>query len=130
MGLMAMITGFHGGAIGPGRTLIMSKVAMAIDAKGPFLRVELMGYEYNSDGLWGCLFSPGDGGMAACTVLVHQFIVGRKLAGNDLSRGGVTLDTGDGRRVGTRGEPHLRNFLILMTAQAEKRVAGGKPNQP
>lgn len=129
MGLMALIARLHGGAVGPGRTLIMFNVAMTIDAERPFLHMEFVGYKYSSDSLRAGLFPSGEGGMAARAVLVHQLIAGRKLAGNQLSRGGVTFDTGNGRRVGTGGEPHLRNFLVLMTAQAEKGVAGGKPNQ-
>ncbi len=42
MGLMAVITGFHGGTIGPGRAPVMFNAAMTIDAKGPFFRVEFM----------------------------------------------------------------------------------------
>ena len=129
MGLMALIASLHGGAVGPGRTLIMDDVAMAIDAERPFLHMEFVGYKYSSDRLRAGLFPSRDGGMAARAVLVHQLIAGRKLAGNQLSRGGVTFDTGNGGRVGTGGEPHFRNFLVLMTAQAEKGVAGGKPNQ-
>ena len=128
MGLMALIAGLHGGAVGPGRTLIMFNVAMAIDAEAPFSAWSLW-EKYSPDSLRAGLFPSGDGGMAARAVLVHQLIAGRKLAGNQLSRGGMTFHTGHRCRMAAGGEPHLRNFLVVMTAQAEKGVAGGKANQ-
>jgi len=59
MGLVAMITGLHGGSVGPGRAFIMLQVAMAIDAQRLFLSMEFMGYKYDPDRLQVGLFPLG-----------------------------------------------------------------------
>jgi len=112
-----------------GRAFIVLQVAMAVGAPSPFFGMEFMGYKYNPDSLEGILFPSRDRRMATDTGPVHEFIVGRKPAGDEISRNGVTIRAGDGGRVDPGREPHLGQFLVAMAAQAEKRMPGGKPNQ-
>lgn len=76
MSLVAMVTSFHARPIRSRREQIVFNVAMAIDADSFFFGMNLMGNLHNPDILQVCLFSPGEGRMAAETVLVHQVITG------------------------------------------------------
>jgi hypothetical protein len=129
MGLMALVACLHGRPVGLGGASIVLQVPMAVGASSPFLGMEFVGYEYNPDSLEGILFPSRYRRMATDASPVHEIIAGRKLAGDEISRIGVTIRTGDGGRVDPGGKPHPRQFLVAMAAQAEKRVPGGKPNQ-
>jgi len=129
MGLVALVAGLHDRPIGLGIRPVVGYIAVAVDAQGLLVRVELMGDKHDPDRLRGGLLSPGDGGVAAHASLVHQVIAGRKGVSQDnASSGGMAIHAARGFGMSPRGEPPGGNVLILVTGQAEKRMAGSKPD--
>ena len=129
MGLVALVTGFHARPVRSWGERIMFNVAVALDAKSLLFRVKLMGNFHNPDVGQVNLFPPGDGGVAAQTVIGHKVITGRKLAGDDLPGLGMAFRTGHRFRMAAGGKPHLRSLLITMTAKAEERVVRSEAHQ-
>lgn len=107
----------------------MFNVAMAIEAQDFLIRVLFMGNFDNPHLIQVHLLSPLEVLMTAHTSLVHQVIAGREFAGNQVAGVGMTVRTGNARRMNSGGKPPLGNILILMTAHAEKGMAGGETNQ-
>ena len=129
VGLVALVAGLHRRSVGPRGPSIVGHIPVAVDAQDLFVRVEFMGDENNPDRFRGGLLSPGDGGMAAHAPLGHQLIAGRILPEKDIAPRVVTVQAIHRFGMGPRREPHGGNVLILVAGQAEKRVAGGKPDQ-
>ena len=92
--------------------------------------MKLMGNLHDPHILQVCLFPPEDGGVTAETFIVHQVVTGRHLAGEDLSRFCMAIRAGHRCRMDAGAKPPLLRILILMTAQAEKRVGRGEAHQP
>ena len=126
MGLVALVTSFHARPVRARRESVMFDIAVALDAERFLLRVKLVGDFHDPDGLRVHLFPPGNGGVAAKTVIGHHVITGKELPGDDLSGPRMAIDTGHRCRMTAGGEPHLRSLRIAMTAQTEKGVARGE----
>jgi len=129
MGLVTMVAGLHTWAVRPGRECIVLDVAMAINAQSFFLGMKPMGDLHNSHVLQVGLLAPGDGPVAAETVIVRQVVAGRKLAGDNLSPGCVATYAGHGSGMDAGREPHRWRALILVAAQAEEGVGGSEPDE-
>ena len=106
--LVALVTGFHARPVRSWGERIMFNVAVALDAEGLLFRMKLMGNLHNPDVWQVNLFPPGDRGVAAQTVIGHNFITGKKLAGDDLPGPCMAIRTGHRFRMAAGGEPHLR----------------------
>ena len=102
MGLVAVIATFHPGTVRSGRNCIVGNIAVAIDTENIFFPMKLVRDFYNADALQICLLSPGNRGMAADTLAVHEIMAGRKLAReNPPNRDrGMAIGTGNRFRVG------------------------------
>ena len=129
MGLVALVTSFHARPVRAGRKGVVLNVAMTLDAERFLLRVKLVGDFHDPDVLRLHLLAPGDGGVAAETIIGHHIITGKKLPGDDLSGPGMAFRAGHRCRMAAGGEPHLGSLLIAMTAETEKGVARGETHQ-
>ena len=126
MGQVALVTSFHARPVRARREGIVFNVAVALDAERLLLRVKLVGDFHDPDVLRVHLLPPGDGGVAAETVIGHHVITGKELPGDDLSGPRMAIHTGHRCRMAAGGEPHLRSLLIAMTAETEKGVTRGE----
>jgi hypothetical protein len=129
MRLMALVTSFHARPVRSRGERIMFKVAMALDAESLLFRVKLMGNFHNPDVWQVNLFPSGDGGVAAQTVIGHNFITGKKFAGDDFPGPCMAIRTGHRFRMAAGGKPHLRGLQIAMTAKAEEGVVRSEAHQ-
>jgi hypothetical protein len=130
MGLVAMVARLHRGPVGPRVERVVFDVAVAVDAQGFLVGVKLVGYIHDPHILRVRLLAVRDRRVAPQAVLVHQLVAGGKLSRDELAGARVAIRAGHGSGMDAGGKPKLRGFLILMTAQTEKRMGGRKPHQP
>ena len=129
MRLMAMVTGFHCGPVGPGVERIVFDVAVAIETQGLFVGVKLVGYIHDPNILDVRLLAVWDRRVATQAVLIHKLVTRREFPRNEFAGARMAIRAGHRGGVNPGGNPQLRGFLILMTAQAKKRMGGRKPHQ-
>lgn len=129
MRLMAMVAGFHCGPVGPGVERIVFDVAVAIETQGLFVGVKLVGYIHDPNILDVRLLAVWDRRVATQAVLIHKLVTRREFPRNEFAGARMAIRAGHRGGVNPGGNPQLRGFLILMTAQAKKRMGGRKPHQ-
>jgi hypothetical protein len=130
MGLVAMVAGLHRGPVGPRVERVVFDVAVAVEAEGLFVDVKLVGYIHNPHILRVRLLAIRDRRVAPQAVLGHQLVAGGKLSRDELAGTRVAIRAGHGGGMDAGRKPQLRRLLILMAAQAEKRMGSRKPHQP
>ena len=129
MGLVALVAGPHGRAVGSGSPFVMGQISVAVDAQHLLVGVLFVGYFDHPDLVQVHLFPARDVWMAARASLAHQVIAGRKTVGKgSASSRDVAVHTVHRSRMHPGGKPSFGNILVFVTGQAEERVAGGKPD--
>jgi hypothetical protein len=107
----------------------MGQISVAVDTQHLLVGVLLVGDFDHPDFVQVHLFPPGDVLMAAPASLVHQVIAGGKTVRKGVAPfRKVAVHAIHRSRVHPGRKPPFGNILVLMAAQAEVGVAGGKPD--